>query len=138
MTEMVQGVNLVAVLAAAVLGLVDVVYVRIASGPSNLGPTPIALLFLTASALTSAGGAVLPWKRGRIGLLAATSVACFALGIITFWIGLGLILGALLAGGAVMLEFSKATDGDGTAALLGAAVGFAVFGLTWMIAVNSR
>jgi hypothetical protein len=133
---MIQGVNAVAVAATVLLGLVTVAYVRIASEPHQLGPNPIAVLYLTGAVLTCVGGTVVTAKRWRIGLLAATSAASLALGTVTFSIGIGLMLAAFVAGGAVLGEFSGATPADGAAALVGAAVGLAAFGLTWHIAVQ--
>jgi hypothetical protein len=139
---MIRGVNGLAVATGVLLGLVAVVYVRIASGPSQFGPSPTALLFLVTAVCTSMGGAILPWRRGRIGLLAATGAATWALGVLTFSIGIGLMLAALLAAVAVIVELSASTAreaaGNYAAVLAGAAAGLAGFGLTWLMAVSAR
>jgi hypothetical protein len=139
---MIRGVNGVAVGTTVLLGLVTVGYVRIASGPSQFGPNPIALLFLVAIVLIGLGGTILPWRTGRIGLLAATAAATWALGVLTFSVGLGLMLAALLAAAAVIVELSASTGGDAVvdyaAAVAGMAAGLAGFGLTWLMAVGTR
>src|SRR5262245_42794542 len=109
---MIQGPRAIALLAAMVLGLVDLIYIRLATGPSQSGPTPIALLFMTMSALSFLGGATLPWRRARVVLLAVTSVASVSLAMITFPIGLGLMVGGLVGAGATLGELGEGSTAE--------------------------
>lgn len=125
-----------ALIAAMLLGLVDVVYVGAASSPSQQGPTPLALLFITSAVLACTAAAILPWQKARIALLMAVVVASFSLGIVSFSIGVGLMLGAILAGAGLLRELKEATPTDGIAAAAGGIGGFAAVALAWVVAIN--
>jgi hypothetical protein len=133
---MTRDTNPMALIAAMLLGLVDVVYVRLASGPSQQGPTAVALLFITGAVLACMAGAILPWKPARIALLMGVVVASFSLGIVSFSIGVGLMLGAILAGAGLLIELKEATPTDGIAAAIGGIGGFSAVALAWLVAIN--
>jgi hypothetical protein len=137
---LVHGVNLVGVAAMFLFGLIDVLYLRIASGPSQFGPMPVMVAFLTTATLACAAGAVLPNKAVRSFLLMVPSVTGFALGLVTFSIGMGLMLAALVAGTAVIWELMHQPAGVdlvavGVGVVLG--TGLILLGWSWMVAHSS-
>jgi hypothetical protein len=134
---MVHGVNVLAVAAIVLCGLIDVRYVRVASEPSQLGPTPIMVLFLATATLACAAGARLPSKALRSFVLMVPGVTGFALVLVTFSIGVGLMLAALVAAAEMVWELMNQPAGvDPVAAGIGAMLdnGLVLLGWSWVLA----